>query len=510
MKQKLDTSNWGLRLLWPAVLLVVLVGTSASLSPLVRTVAFEDADHDGYTPPADCDDSNPLIHPGARDFCNGVDENCNGVADESCRIYYGDSDLDGWGTESRQIISDIFPRIGFSTRAGDCDDGNAFANPGRPEICASPFDDNCNGVINEGCQTYYRDNDGDGWGNPFQRVFEMIRPEGFVPVDSDCDDGNPAVNPNMIEVPDGIDNNCDGQVDEESATYYRDADHDGYGDPDVAISATSPPDGYVSNSIDCNDYDATINPFAPETCNFKDDDCDGQVDEGCQVYYQDSDADGYGLWHIQTRAMTKPAGYSTTGGDCDDGDPAVYPGALETCNFKDDNCNGQVDEGCQVFYRDADTDGYGLWHVQTRAMTQPDGYSTVGGDCNDANANIHPGATELCNGINDDCDGLTDEGCPGSSANMRGEQKELINIVDLSLTAYPSPSNNIFNVRMEGDRKLGKISLRITNHLGELKETRNSLEVGQSIKLGASYPSGVYFIEAMQGKNKKLIKVVKL
>ncbi len=246
-----------------------------------------------------------------------------------------------------------------------------------------------------------------------------------------------------------------------------------------------------------------------EICNFKDDDGDGEVDEGCRVYYLDADGDGYGLWHIQTRAMSQPPGYSSIGGDCDDGNPAIHPGAIEACNFRDDNCNGHVDEGCQLFYRDADGDGYGLWHVQTRAITRPAGYSTIGGDCDDANPNIHPGAMELCNGINDDCDGLTDEGCPGSIANMRAEQKEAINLVDLSITAYPNPTNKIFSVRVEGDRKQGKVILRITNNLGELKEIRNSLEVGQTINIGDGYPPGMYFIEATQGKNKKVIKVVK-
>ena len=254
----------------------------------------------------------------------------------------------------------------------------------------------------------------------------------------------------------------------------------------------------------------TLNPFLIEICNFKDDDGDGQVDEGCQVFYQDSDGDGYGLWHIQTRAMTQPPGYSTIGGDCDDGNAAIHPGAIESCNFNDDNCNGHVDEGCQVFYRDADGDGYGLWYAQTRAMTRPAGYSTIGGDCDDANANIHPGATEICNGINDDCDGLTDEGCAGSSANMRTGQKEMTNNLELGISVSPNPSNKIFTVQLEGDRNNGKVTLRIMNHLGEVKETRNNLDVRQAIHLGAGYSSGVYFIEVIQGKNKKVIKVVKL
>jgi hypothetical protein len=510
MKPKPTTSKWDLGFLVPAVLLVILVATAASFSPLVKTeIAFADADHDGYPTPDDCDDANPFVHPGALETCNSIDDNCDGQVDEPCRIYYQDSDLDGYGRDDRWIVYHMFPRIGYSSRGGDCDDNNGYANPGRPEICASPFDDNCNGLVNEGCQIFYQDNDGDGWGNESRRVFEMMQPPGFVPFASDCDDDNPAVNPGMPEVSDGIDNNCDGQIDEEYQTYFRDADLDGYGDANISVSGTSQPFGYATNSIDCNDNDPAIHPFATETCNFKDDDCDGQVDEGCQVFYQDADGDGYGLWDVQTRAMTQPLGYSNSGGDCDDANAAAHPGAIETCNFRDDNCNGQVDEGCQIFYRDEDGDGYGLWHVQTRAMMQPAGYSTIGGDCNDANANIHPAASELCNGINDDCDGLTDEGCPGSSANIPAEQKEEINIVDLGLIAYPNPADNIFTLRLDGDRKQGSVSLRVMNHLGEIKETRNNLEVGQSIKLGVGYAAGVYFIEARQGKNKKVIKVVK-
>jgi hypothetical protein len=511
MKQAFYTSKTGLKFFWPALLLAVLAATSPSFLPVVRTeYAFADADNDGYPTPQDCDDSNPAINPGAIDVCNSIDDNCNGQVDETCRIYYEDNDRDGYGRADRFIYYYTLPRIGYSSQAGDCDDNNSRANPGMPEICASPFDDNCDGVINEGCKPFYRDNDGDGWGHEFQRIFEMVAPPGYLPDNSDCNDFNPAVNPGMAEVCDSLDNNCNGQVDEGCQTYYRDVDEDGYGAPNVTINATSPPAGYVTNSSDCNDYDPAISPAGTETCNFKDDDCDGQVDEGCMVFYRDADADGYGLWHVQTRDMTQPPGYSSIGGDCDDADPAVRPGVIETCNFKDDDCDGQVDEGCQVFYRDADADGYGLWHVQTRAMTQPAGYSTIGGDCDDANANIYPGAAELCNGINDDCDGLTDEGCPGSSANNRGEQKEAMNTVDLRLTAYPNPANNIFTVRLEGDRKFGKVSLRIMNHLGEIKETRNSLDVGQTIKLGDGYPAGAYFIEATQGKNKKVIKVVKL
>lgn len=414
------------KLLWPALLLVVL--SAGSPTPLAT---FEDQDHDGYAAPADCDDWDAAIHPGATEICNFRDDDCDGQVDEGCKVYYKDGDGDGFGLWSAQRRA-IEPPEHYSLIGGDCDDNNGSANPAAVEDCSTPYDDNCNGSSNEGCRTFYRDDDGDGWGNSAATKEAIIQPSGYVIQGSDCDDDNAGVNPGATEICDHIDNDCDGQVDEGCEPYYRDADKDGYGDINNFVRATSQPPGYVSSSSDCNDYDASI-----------------------------------------------------------------HPGATETCNFKDDNCNLQVDEGCTVFYRDVDGDGYGLWNDQTRAMTKPDGYSSIGGDCNDSDPKIHPGAAEECNGINDDCDGLTDEGCSGSSAS------------EIKITAFPNPASNVFTVRLDGDRKNGKLSLRVTDHSGVVKEIKSGLEAGQTIKLGAGYPAGIYFIEAVQGRNRKLLRVVK-
>ena len=89
------------------------------------------------------------------------------------------------------------------------------------------------------------------------------------------------VNAGVTEVCDGVDNDCDGLVDEEVTTsFYRDADGDGYGDPNVSQQACSAPAGYVSNNSDCNDANAAVHPGAAEICNGVDDDCDGLADEG--------------------------------------------------------------------------------------------------------------------------------------------------------------------------------------------------------------------------------------
>jgi len=149
-----------------------------------------------------------------------------------------------------------------------------------------------------------------------------------------------------------------------------------------------------------------------EICNGIDDDCDGDIDEGLlTTYYQDIDGDGYGSDANTVQACSLPDGYVAVGGDCNDNNNAVYPGATETCNGIDDNCNGSTDEGLLItYYLDSDGDGYGDSSNSIQACSAVVGYSLVGGDCNDNNNEVHPFATEVCNGIDDDCDGNIDNG----------------------------------------------------------------------------------------------------
>ncbi len=132
-------------------------------------------------------------------------------------------------------------------------------------------------------------------------------------------------------------------------TYYRDADGDTYGNPIVTTLASTQPAGYVSDSSDCNDSNASMHPGATEICNLVDDNCNGQVDEGVQnTYYRDADADTYGSVSPTTQACTAPAGYVSNSSDCNDSNASVHPGATEVCNGIDDNCNSQIDEGCNI------------------------------------------------------------------------------------------------------------------------------------------------------------------
>jgi len=145
-------------------------------------------------------------------------------------------------------------------------------------------------------------------------------------------------------------------------------------------------DGYVSSAAggpDCNDEDPKINPGVDEVCaNGIDDNCNGETDES-----PDADGDGFHLCD----------------GDCDDHDPNVHPGATEICDGKDNDCNGKCDD---LF--DADHDGYTTCgtHIESNGSCT----EAPAPDCNDDDAAIHPGATEICDGKDNDCNGVCDDG----------------------------------------------------------------------------------------------------
>ena len=432
------------------------------------TTYYRDADADGYGDPGltsqacapptgfvlnntDCNDANANIHPGAAETCNGMDDNCNGQIDEGCgtgTTYYRDSDNDGYGDPNVSTQATT-PPAGYVANNTDCDDTKAAVHPGAVEIC-NGIDDNCNGQIDEEVKsTFYLDSDGDGYGNAATSTQACTAPAGYVSNNTDCDDTKASVNPVATEVCNGIDDNCNGQVDEgcgTTTTYYRDADSDGFGDPNVSTQATTPPAGYVSNNTDCDDTRSSVYPGATELCNGIDDNCNGQVDEGVKsTFYLDADGDGYGTAASSTQACTAPAGYVNNSTDCDDSKASVYPGAAEVCNGIDDNCNGQIDEGVKTtFYRDADGDGYGTAATSTQACTAPAGYVNNNSDCDDTKASVHPGATELCNGIDDDCDNQVDEGTANTTYYKDGDGDGYGN-ASISTLACVAPTGYVSN-----------------------------------------------------------------
>ncbi len=183
-------------------------------------------------------------------------------------------------------------------------------------------------------------------------------------------------------------------LERQEATWYQDADGDGFGDPEVYQESIEGPEGWVLDGTDCDDGDPSVHPGAEEVCDGDDDDCDGRADRGeVSTWYSDSDGDGWGHPAELETTCDPREGWVQQGGDCDPSDPAVHPEAVEVCDQDDQDCDGEVDE-------DFDVDGDGYWSSGC-------GWVDTGDiDCDDADATVHPEATDVCeDGIDQDCNG---------------------------------------------------------------------------------------------------------
>mgnify|MGYP001820705447 FL=1 len=194
--------------------------------------------------------------------------------------------------------------------------------------------------------------------------------------------------------------------------WYRDRDSDNYGSANQSVMAHEQPNGFVINKDDCDDSDRNIKPRAREIEDGRDNDCDGEIDEGFKdaTFYLDDDGDGFGNPAIKRLASEQPAGYVDNALDCNDNAKADHPGASEVIDGRDNDCDGNIDEGSTTLFRDVDGDGFGTAGQSIESLEATPGYVGNNRDCDDNNDSISPAAREVFDSVDNDCDGAVDEG----------------------------------------------------------------------------------------------------
>ncbi len=392
----------GCRVRWLCLLMI-----TGCLVPDEVVATYLDADGDGALDASarggtDCDDGDATIGPHAAELCNGIDDDCDGRIDEQATdapVWFEDLDGDGFAGDASTLASCTAPDGAWSDAPTDCDDRDASSFPGAIDRCDDGIDNDCDGAIDEdgAVVTVYDDVDGDGHGDPRSAPRSLCHvPAGTASLADDCDDRDASVFPGAADPPyDGVDSACDGDVGE------FDADGDGYETDPALVTA---PGWQASTAVDCDDDDPALNPQATEVCyDAVDQDCDGSDLIDC-------DGDGF-----------DSAEHGGT--DCDDTDAATFPGAVDPPrDGVDSDCDPTWDDDVDrdghlasaAGGDDCDDDDPELWSACETcidadgdgAWTACDSYLTREEDCDDTDPAVSPGAPErFGNGIDEDCSG---------------------------------------------------------------------------------------------------------
>lgn len=371
-------------------------------------------------PTGDCDDTDATASPAGTELPDdSVDQDCDGY--DTCLV---DNDGDGYVSDAEVLVvtadNDCTDsgEAGASAPDGDCDDTDATIHPTATETVGDEIDQDCDGT--EDCFT---DADADGF-----------RPDTALTVSSsdidcsgpgeasattpagDCDDTDAARSPGATErTGDSLDQDCDGME-----VCFADLDADSYvaADGSTVISADTDCEDTLEGSLtssggDCDDLDGTRNPGATEQPG-------DHIDQDCndtELCFNDLDEDGYRTGvasdvHLSTDLDCLNPGEGPVefpDGDCDDEDASRNPGAAELAGDEvDQDCDG-TEECLQDADEDGYADGFGATVHSVDLDCADSGESSLAGpsgDCDDADAAIHPAAEERAGDeVDQDCDG---------------------------------------------------------------------------------------------------------
>ena len=328
----------------------------------------------------DCDDTCAVCSTGA-EVCDGEDNDCDGEVDEDIAVVCGTNEGE-CSTGTQLCVGGVL---------GACEGGVA---PAIAEVCEGTKDENCDGEVDEDCDCAVgqtRD-----CGTDVGQCALGTQTCTAAGVYGDCEG---ATGPTAEEC-DGDDDDCDGVDDN--------------GNPGGGAVCGTDTGECVAGVLMCVGGDVVCTGSAgpqPETCNGLDDDCSNVIDEGVRTtYYRDQDGDNRGAPGMSMQACSLPNGYVTTANDCNDMCNVCWTGASETCDTLDNNCTGGIDEGVTTrFFRDADADTHGNPAMFMDACGVPNGYVVNQNDCDDTCDVCWTSNAEVCDAEDNNCSGASDE-----------------------------------------------------------------------------------------------------